>query len=334
MSLPLTILQREIGKTGVKISAIGYGGMSLAPGFYGSIDDESNVSLLKRALDIGCNFWDTADVYGNGHSEKIVSRVLKGRRKDVFLATKFAIDESSGVMKINGSPEYLRKACDASLQRLGTDYIDLYYYHRIDRNTPIEDTVGAMAELVKEGKVKYLGLSECSAETLRRAYKVHPITAVEIEYSPWTLDHEKNDLIKTARELGVSIVAFAPLGRGFLSGQIKSLDDFEEDDHRRLMPRFQGENFAKNLELADKIKEIAHKKEVTPSQLSLSWVLSQGDDIFVIPGTRKEKYLIENMSAGAVQLSKEEQAEVRKIAESFEVSGERYNSEMMSVVGH
>ncbi|KAJ2960997.1 hypothetical protein NQZ79_g3762 [Umbelopsis isabellina] len=334
MSLPLTIPQREIGKTGVKISAIGYGGMSLAPGVYGTIDDENSVSLLKKALEIGCNFWDTADVYGNGHSEKVISRVLKDNRKDVFLATKFAIDHSGGSMKVNGSPEYLRKACDASLQRLGTDYIDLYYSHRIDRNTPIEDTVGAMAELVKEGKVKYLGLSECSAETLRRAHKVHPITAVQVEYSPWTLDHEKNDLIKTARELGVSIVAYSPLGRGFLSGQIKSLDDLEQDDRRRLMPRFQGDNFAKNLELADKIKDIAHKKGVTPSQLSLAWVLAQGEDIFVIPGTRKEKYLIENMSAGAVQLSNEELGEVRAIAESFEVSGERYNPEMMQFVGN
>ncbi|KAG2179876.1 hypothetical protein INT43_003662 [Umbelopsis isabellina] len=330
MSLPLTIPQREIGKTGVKISAIGYGAMSLAPGVYGSVDDENSIKLLEKALEVGCNFWDTADIYGQGHSEKIISKVLKNHRKEVFLATKFAIDRSNGQFRINGTPEYLKKACDASLQRLGTDYIDLYYSHRIDPNTPIEDTVGAMAELVKEGKVKYLGLSECSAETLRRAHKVHPITAVQVEYSPWTLDHENNDLIKTCRELGVSIVAYSPLGRGFLTGQLKSLDDLEADDWRRTNPRFQGENFAKNLELADKIKAIADKKGVTAGQISLSWLLAQGDDVFVIPGTRKEKYLLENLAAGSVQLSKEEMTEVRQIAESFDVSGERYNPEMMS----
>ncbi|KAH8552586.1 aldo/keto reductase [Umbelopsis sp. PMI_123] len=334
MSLPLSSPLREIGKTGVKISAIGYGGMSLAPGIYGETDDEVSVNLLKKALDIGCNFWDTADVYGQGHSEKVISRVLKDRRKDVFLATKFGNDYSSGTFRVNGSPEYLKKCCDASLERLQTDYIDLFYSHRIDPDTPIEVTVGAMAELVKEGKVKYLGLSECSAITLRRAHKVHPITAVQVEYSPWTLDHEQNDLIKTARELGVSIVAYSPLGRGFLSGQIKSLDDLDKDDRRRIMPRFQGENFAKNFELADKIKEIAHKRGVTASQLTLAWVLAQGDDIFVIPGTRKEKYLQENVSAGAIVLSKEELAEVRNIAESFDVSGERYHPEMMKHLGN
>ncbi|KAJ2957376.1 hypothetical protein NQZ79_g6899 [Umbelopsis isabellina] len=330
MSLPLTVPQREIGKTGVKISAIGYGAMSLAPGVYGSVDDENSVKLLEKALEIGCNFWDTADIYGMGHSEKVISKVLKDHRNEVFLATKFAIDFTGAVPRINGTPEYLRKACETSLQHLGTDYIDLYYSHRIDPTTPIEVTVGAMADLVKQGKVKFLGLSECSAETLRRAHKIHPITAVQIEYSPWTLDHENNDLIKTCRELGVSIVAYSPLGRGFLTGQIKSLDDLEADDWRRTVPRFQGENFAKNLELADKIKAIADRKGVTASQISLSWLLAQGDDVFVIPGTRKEKYLLENMAAGDIQLSKQELDEVRKIAESFDVAGERYNPEMMA----
>ncbi|CAM0139484.1 hypothetical protein VKS41_004706 [Umbelopsis sp. WA50703] len=334
MSLPLTVPQREIGKTGVKVSAIGYGAMSLAPGVYGSVDDENSLKLLEKALEIGCNFWDTADIYGMGHSEKIISKVLKDHRKEIFLATKFAIDRSNGGLRVNGTPEYLTKACESSLQRLGTDYIDLYYSHRIDPNTPIEVTVGAMAELVKQGKVKYLGLSECSAATLRRAHKVHPITAVQVEYSPWTLDHENNDLIKTCRELGVSIVAYSPLGRGFLSGQIKSLDDLEADDWRRTNPRFQGDNFAKNLDLADKIKAIADRKGVTASQISLAWLLAQGDDVFVIPGTRKEKYLLENMAAGGIQLSKQELDEVRQIAESFDVAGERYNPEMMSVIGN
>ncbi|GAB5591212.1 hypothetical protein Unana1_06112 [Umbelopsis nana] len=332
MSLPFTVPQREIGKTGVKVSAIGLGCMSLAPGVYGKVDDDNSLKLLNKALEIGCNFWDTADIYGMGHSEKVISKILKDRRKDVFLASKFAIDRTSGTVRINGTPEYLTKACDASLERLGTDYIDLYYCHRIDPSVPIETTVGAMAKLVEQGKVKYLGLSECSSETLRRAHKVHPITAVQVEYSPWTLDIEKNNLLKTCRELGISIVAYSPLGRGFLTGNIRKFEDLDEDDWRRTNPRFQGENFYKNLELADKIKEVANKKGITPSQLSLAWLLAQGDDIFVIPGTRKEKYLLENFSSGAVQLSKEEIDQVRKVAETFEVAGDRYPSDGMNLV--
>jgi len=332
MSLPFTAEQREIGRTGVKVSAVGLGCMSLAPGYYGEVDDENSYKLLNKALEIGCNFWDTADVYGNGYSERIISKVLKERRKDVFLATKFGIDRTGGGWNVNGKPEYLKAACDGSLERLGTDYIDLYYLHRVDKNTPIEVTVAAMAELVKEGKVKYLGLSECSATTLRRAYKVHPITAVQVEFSPWTLDIERNGLLEACRELGVSVVAFSPLGRGFLTGQIKSLDDLGENDFRRLSPRFQGENFVKNLELADKIKEIADKKGVTPSQLCLGWLLAQGPEVFVIPGTRKEKYLLDNVAGGSIKLTPEEVAEVRHITDSFNVAGERYNPEMMAIV--
>ncbi|CAO3661538.1 unnamed protein product [Umbelopsis vinacea] len=301
MSLPLTAEQREIGKTGIKVSAVGLGCMSLAPGYYGEVDDENSYKLLNKALDIGCNFWDTADRSGGGWN-------------------------------VNGKPEYAKSSCAGSLERLGTDYIDLYYLHRIDKNTPIEDTVTAMAELVKEGKVKYLGLSECSATTLRRAYKVHPITAVQVEYSPWTLDIERNGLLEACRELGVSVVAFSPLGRGFLTGQVKSLDDLSETDFRRQSPRFQGENFVKNLELADKIKEIADKKGVSASQLCLGWLLAQAPNVFVIPGTRKEKYLLDNVAGGSVKLTKQEQDEVRHIAESFEVAGERYNPEMMAIV--
>ncbi|KAI8576249.1 hypothetical protein K450DRAFT_257831 [Umbelopsis ramanniana AG] len=354
MSQALTNIHREIGKTGVKVSAVGLGCMSLSPGVYGKVDDKESLQLLNKAVEIGCNFWDTADVYGKGYSERLISQVLKDRRKDVFLATKFGIDYSSGDVKATGSPEYVEKCCNESLERLGTDYIDLYYNHRIDKDVPIETTVAAMAKLVKEGKVKYLGLSECSAATLRRAHKVHPITAVQVEYSPWCLDIEKNDLLATCRELGVSVVAFSPIGRGFLSGQIKSFDEFDADDNRRNHPRFQGENFAKNIELVDKIKEIAEKKGVTSAQLCLAWLLAQGtvsficeaklisfilmmnfpigQDIFVIPGTRKEKYLLENVAAGSIQLTSEEIAEVRRITESFKVSGERYNSTYMKLL--
>ncbi|KAG2178641.1 hypothetical protein INT44_001794 [Umbelopsis vinacea] len=332
MSKALTAVKREIGKTGIKVSAIGLGCMSLAPGVYGKVDDEESVRLLNRALDIGCDFWDTANIYGKGHSEKTISQVLKGRRKDVFLATKFGIDNSSAVPKANGDPEYLTRCCDESLERLGTDYIDLYYVHRIDQDIPIETTVAAMAKLVEQGKVKYLGLSECSAATLRRAHKVHPITAVQVEYSPWTLDIETSGLLETCRELGVSVVAFAPIGRGLLAGQIRSYDDFDADDNRRNHPRFQGENFAKNIELVDKIKEIAEKKGVTSAQLCLAWLLAQGDDIFVIPGTRKEKRLLENFVAGSIQLTSEEMLEIRHITESFDAAGDRYHLSMMNLL--
>ncbi|KAH8547781.1 aldo/keto reductase [Umbelopsis sp. PMI_123] len=324
MSLPLIIPQREIGKTGVKTSAVGLGCMSLSPGIYGSVDDENSIKLLNKALEIGCNFWDTADVYGLGHNEKLISKVLKDRRKEVFLATKFAMDFSSGTGRINGSEEYVAKACAASLEKLGTDYIDLYFFHRIDRTTPIEETVAAMAKLVEQGKVKYIGLSECSAETLRRAHKVHPITAVQMEYSPWSLDIEKNDVLKTCRELGISIIAYSPLGRGFLTGTLRSVDDLEATDYRRINPRFQGENFKKNLELADSIKAVAENKGVTSAQVTLAWLLAQGDDIFVIPGTRKEKYLLENVASGYLQLSKEDVELIRALSESFQPAGERY----------
>ncbi|KAH8547783.1 aldo/keto reductase [Umbelopsis sp. PMI_123] len=332
MSLPLIIPQREIGKTGVKPSAVGLGCMSLAPGVYGTIDDENSIKLLNKALEIGCNFWDTSDLYGRGHSEKIISKIIKDRRKDVFLATKFAVDFSTGAPRINGSPEYVPKACAASLERLGTEYIDLYFVHRIDPTIPIEETVAAMAKLVEQGKVKYIGLSECSAETLRRAHKVHPITAVQMEYSPWSLDIEKNDVLKTCRELGISMVAYSPLGRGFLTGNLRSIDDLEADDWRRTNPRFQGENFKKNLELADNIKAIADKKGVTAAQVTLAWLLAQGDDIFVIPGTRKEKYLLDNAAGGSVQLSKEEVDHIRALSESFQPAGERYDEFGMSIL--
>ncbi|GBC27596.1 aldo/keto reductase [Rhizophagus irregularis DAOM 181602=DAOM 197198] len=296
---------RELGKTGVKIPAIGFGCMGMSD-FYGSSDEQENIKVLNRTLELGCNFWDTSDVYGSGANEILISKVLKDRRDDVFICTKFA--------------------CDNSLKRLGIDCIDLYYQHRVDPDTPIEDTVGALAELVKEGKVKYIGLSECSAATLRRAHKVHPIAAVQIEYSPWSLDIETNGIMETCKELGITIVAYGSLGRGFLTGKYRSIDDFEPGDVRRTHPRFQPENFAKNLKLADKFAEFASKKSITAGQLCLAWVLAQSDNIVTIPGTRSIKYLEENLEAAKVQLNSEELSEIRQIIDSFEIIGERYTS--------
>ncbi|RIA99726.1 aldo/keto reductase [Glomus cerebriforme] len=324
---------RELDKTGVKIPAIGLGcmGMSFA---YGSSDEQENLNVLNRAIELGCTFWDTSDLYGFGANEILLSKVLKERRNEVFLCTKFGFSRKATgeSMSINGTPEYVRQACENSLKRLGVDCIDLYYQHRVDPNTPIEDTVGALAELVKEGKVKYIGLSECSAETLRRAYKVHPIAAVQIEYSPWTLDIETNGIMETCRELGITIVAYSPLGRGFLTGRYKSLDDFEQNDYRRSNPRFQGENFNKNLELVHKFNEFANKKGVTSGQLCLAWVLAQGDNIVAIPGTKKVKYLEENFEAAKIHLSSEELSEIRNIINSIEIIGTRYDSNHMQTV--
>ncbi|CAB5372622.1 unnamed protein product [Rhizophagus irregularis] len=323
---------RELGKTGVKIPAIGLGCMGMSD-FYGSVNEQENIEVLNRAIDIGCTFWDTADMYGSGANEILLSKVLKERRNEVFLCTKFAFSKGpNGEYKISGKPEYVRQACDNSLKRLGVDYIDLYYQHRVDPDTPIEDTVGALAELVKEGKIKYIGLSECSAESLRRAYKVHPIAAVQMEYSPWTLDIETNGVLEACRELGVTIVAYSPLGRGFLTGKYKSLDDFEPNDFRRAVPRFQGENFNKNLEIVHKFDEFGSKKGVTAGQLCLAWVIAQGNEFVTIPGTRKMKYLEENFEAGKIHLSPEEVSEIRKIIDSIEIVGDRYNEHGMKLL--
>ncbi|POG60212.1 aldo/keto reductase [Rhizophagus irregularis DAOM 181602=DAOM 197198] len=310
MTLPL----RELGKTGVKISVIGLGCMGMSE-FYGSSDEQENIKVLNRVLELGCNFWDTSVP-----NEILISKILKDRRDEVFICTKF------GVSNVSGKPEYARQACENSLKRLEIDCIDLYYQHRVDPETPIEDTVGALAELVKEGKIKYIGLSECSAATLRRAHKVHPISAVQIEYSPWTLDIETNGIMETCRELGITIVAYGALGRGFLTGKFRSIDDFDPDDIRRNHPRFQAETFAKNLELADKFSEFASKKGLTSSQLCLAWVLAQSDNIVAIPGTRKIKYLEENLEAAKIQLSPEELSEIRQIIDSFEIIGDRYTA--------
>eukprot|EP00160_Parvularia_atlantis_P015182 Unigene4208_Nuclearia_a/m.12796 Unigene4208_Nuclearia_a/g.12796 ORF Unigene4208_Nuclearia_a/g.12796 Unigene4208_Nuclearia_a/m.12796 type:complete len:334 (+) Unigene4208_Nuclearia_a:33-1034(+) len=327
-------LMRELGRSKVLVNAMGLGCMGMSE-FYGATDDEESLRVLHHSLDVGCTFWDTSDIYGPFKNEILLGQVLKMRRREVFLCTKFGIvrdPANPSFRAVSGKPEYVRKACEASLQRLGVDCIDLYYQHRVDKDTPIEETVGAMAELVREGKVRFLGLSECSAATLRRAHKVHPIAAVQIEYSPWSLDIEENGLLAACRELGVSIVAYSPLGRGFLTGSIKSPDDFAPDDYRRFAPRFSKENFHKNLELVDKLKELAAKKGCTVSQFVLAWVLAQGDDFIVIPGTKRMKYFDENYGALTVQLTQEDLQAVRDAVKTSNVTGERYAPAGMAIV--
>ncbi|RIB26079.1 Aldo-keto reductase [Gigaspora rosea] len=324
---------RELGKTGVKIPTIGLGCMGMSE-FYGSSNEEENLKVLNRSIDIKCTFWDTADMYGSGKNEILLSKVLKDRRNEVFLCTKFGNvrGENGEFLGVNGTPEYVHEACEKSLQRLGVDCIDLYYQHRVDKNVPIEDTVRAMAELVKQGKVKYLGLSECSANTLRRAYKIHPIAAVQMEYSPWSLDIEANGLKEACEELGVTIVAYSPLGRGILSGKYKSTEDFEPGDFRKVHPRYAGENFAKNLELVKEFEKLAKKKGVTSSQLCLAWVLAQGENIVAIPGTKKIKYLEENFQAVNINSTSEELVEIRKIINSIEIVGGRYDEHSLKIL--
>ncbi|KAJ3286197.1 hypothetical protein HK104_009147 [Borealophlyctis nickersoniae] len=331
MTLP-AMPKRHLGRNGPLVSAIGLGCMGMSE-FYGQTDEQESLRTLNRAIDLGCTFWDTSDAYGVGANERLLAKVLATRRAEVFLCTKFGICREPGQpYVINGSKEYVKSACSASLQRLEVDCIDLYYLHRVDLKTPIEETVSAMAELVKEGKVKYLGLSECSAETLRKAHAVHPIAAVQVEYSPWSLDIEQNNLLATARELGVSIVAYSPLGRGFLTGRYKSLDDFEKDDYRRSSPRFAGDNFAKNLTLVEKFNEMAKAKGCTAGQLALAWVLKQGEDFIPIPGTKRVKYLEENIGSAAVTVTDQDDAQIREIIKSIGVSGDRYTEAGMKLV--
>jgi aryl-alcohol dehydrogenase-like predicted oxidoreductase len=298
-------------------------GMSFA---YSGGNDEESLQVIKYALDHGVNFLDTADMYGPWKNEELVGKAIAGRRNDVILATKFGNevdDEGRPTGKVNGRPDYVRKCVEGSLKRLGVDHIDLYYQHRVDPNVPIEDTIGAMADLVKEGKVRYLGMSEAAPETIRRAAKVHPITALQTEYSLWTRDPEE-EILATVRELGIGFVAYSPLGRGFLTGQIKSIDDLDENDWRRRNPRFQGENFQKNFELVDKVKEIAIEKGCTPGQLALAWVLAQGEDIVPIPGTKHLNYLQENIGALDVELTNEDLQRLNAAAPHGMTAGDRY----------
>jgi aryl-alcohol dehydrogenase-like predicted oxidoreductase len=327
----LDMQTRTLGRSGPSVSALGLGCMGMSE-FYGATNDNESIATIHRALDLGVNFLDTADAYGPHTNERLVGRAIAGRRDEVVLATKFGNvrdPNDPSARSVNGKPEYVKSACEGSLQRLGLDHIDLYYQHRVDPNTPIEDTVGAMAELVQEGKVRYIGLSEAAPDTLRRANAVHQITALQTEYSLWTRD-PADEVLPTCRELGVGFVPYSPLGRGFLTGAIKSVDDLAPDDFRRSTPRFQGENFQRNLDLVAKVEELAAAKGVTPAQLALAWVLAQGDDIVPIPGTRRIDRLEENVGALDVELTAEDLAEIS--AALPEGLGDRYSAQGMATL--
>jgi aryl-alcohol dehydrogenase-like predicted oxidoreductase len=322
---------RKLGRSGPTVSALGLGcmGMSFA---YGETDDDESIATIHRALDLGVTLLDTADQYGPHTNERLVGRAIAGRRDEVFLATKFGLVRDPGDLlntRVNGRPEYVRSSIEGSLQRLGVDHVDLYYLHRVDSDTPIEETVGAMAQLVQEGKVRYLGLSEAGPDTLRRACAVHQITALQTEYSLWTRDAE-DGVLDACRELGIGFVAYSPLGRGFLTGSIRSIDDLSADDWRRTNPRFQGESLQRNLDLVDEVKRLAAEKDVTPAQLALAWVLAQGEDVVPIPGTRRRTRLEENVGALDVELTEDD---LRRIDDVMpRVSGDRYPGQMMALL--
>jgi aryl-alcohol dehydrogenase-like predicted oxidoreductase len=325
--------KRPLGKQGIIASQLGLGCMGMSE-FYGEANDTESLRLLDEALELGVNFWDTADMYGPYKNEILIADALRGKRNQIVLATKFGIvreGENYGTRSLNGKPSYVQSACEASLKRLDTDYIDLYYLHRKDPNTPIEETVGAMGRLVEQGKVRGIGLSEVSATTLRKAHAVHPISALQTEYSLWSRDPE-DEILETCKELGIAFVPYSPLGRGFLTGQIKKMEDFAADDYRRFSPRFQGENFEKNIELVKYIEIMAGVKECTASQLALAWVMTKGDYIFPIPGTKKSKYLKENVGSVNIKFNEDELSLIDDRFNRHAASGTRYPESMMGAL--
>ena len=324
--------KRELGRSGLEVSGIGLGCMGMSE-FYGPAEEAESIQVIHRAIGLGIDFLDTADVYGRGHNEELVGRAIRGRRDRVVLATKFGnVRGDDGSFKgVNGRPDYVRSACDASLKRLGVDVIDLYYQHRVDAETPIEDTVGAMGDLVRQGKVRFLGLSEAAPQTIRRAHVVHPIAALQTEYSLWSRDPE-DEILHTVRELGIGFVAYSPLGRGFLTGQFKRPEDLGPDDWRRNNPRFQGDNFQRNLQLVKEIESVAREKKCTPSQLALAWMLAQGRDIVPIPGTKRLRYLEENVAALGIQLTPDDFTRIDKVFPQGAAAGTRYPEGGMRVV--
>jgi aryl-alcohol dehydrogenase-like predicted oxidoreductase len=324
--------QRSLGKLDLVVSELGLGCMGMSE-FYGTGDENESIATIHRAIDLDVTFLDTADMYGPFTNEKLVGKAIADRRDQVVLATKFGNvrGEDGSRLGVNGRPDYVRRACDASLSRLGVDHIDLYYQHRVDPDTPIEETWGAMKELVEAGKVRHLGISEAAPETIRKANAVYPITALQTEYSLWSRDVE-DEILPTARELGIGFVPYSPLGRGFLTGQIQSPEDFEEGDFRSNSPRFQGENFQKNLELVERVREIASEKNVTPGQLALAWLLHQGDDIVPIPGTKRREYLEENAAASGIGLTGEDLSRIEEVAPAGAAAGERYDEAGMQTV--